>query len=66
MLQTSIFKILIIRIDASYDVNDQMQVYGGVNNVTDAKPALGLQAYPNQPLGRFFFVGAKLKLAKLF
>jgi len=51
---------------ASYDVTDKMQIYGGINNFTDAKPDFASITYPNEPLGRFLFVGAKVKLDKLF
>jgi len=51
---------------ASYDVTKQMQLYFGINNLTNAKPDFASITYPNEPLGRFFFVGAKVKLADLF
>jgi len=51
---------------ASYDVTREMQLYAGINNLTDTKPDFAQVAYPNQALGRFFFVGAKVKLSSLF
>ena len=51
---------------ASYDVGERFEFYGGINNFTNAKPDLGSETYPVEPLGRYFFVGAKVKLAKLF
>ncbi len=41
----------------SYDFNDNLQVYGGVNNVTDRKPFLGSLVRPVSPRGRYFFLG---------
>ena len=51
---------------ASFDVTEKMQVYGGINNVTDAKPDFASISYPNEPLGRFLFIGAKVKLGRIF
>lgn len=50
----------------SYDVSDRMQIYGGIKNLTQPKPDLSAFYYPNDSVGRFLFVGAKVKLAKLF
>lgn len=44
-------------INVSYDVTDDIQLYGGVNNLTDRKPFLGSLVRPVGPRGRFFFVG---------
>ncbi|WP_296722385.1 TonB-dependent receptor [Erythrobacter sp.] len=44
-------------INISYDVTDKFQIYGGVNNLTDAEPFLGSLARPVGPRGRFFFLG---------
>ena len=44
-------------ISISYDFTDRLQVYGGVNNLTDLEPFLGSLARPVGPRGRFFFVG---------
>ena len=43
--------------NVSYDVFDDLQVYGGVNNVFDREPFLGSLSRPVSPRGRFFFVG---------
>ncbi|WP_293882282.1 TonB-dependent siderophore receptor [Sphingomonas sp.] len=51
---------------ASYDVGDRFQIYGGVNNFTDRGPDLGESSYPQSALGRYLFVGAKVKLASIF
>lgn len=41
----------------SYDVLDNVQIFGGVNNLTDQEPFLGSLARPSSPRGRFFFLG---------
>ncbi|KEO89158.1 hypothetical protein EH31_14075 [Erythrobacter longus] len=41
----------------TYDVKDNVQVFGGVNNVFDRTPFLGSLARPVGPRGRFFFLG---------
>ena len=41
----------------SYDWNEEIQVYGGIQNVTDEEPFFTEQAWPVSPLGRYFFVG---------
>jgi outer membrane receptor protein involved in Fe transport len=41
----------------TYDVTDDIQVYGGVNNVFDAEPFLGSLSRPVSPRGRYFFLG---------
>jgi outer membrane receptor protein involved in Fe transport len=47
---------------ASVDVDERFTLYGGINNLTDAKPDAGATAYPNDPTGRFFYVGFKAKV----
>jgi len=44
-------------ISLSWDVNDQYQVYGGINNVGDERPYITELAFPVSPLGRFYFIG---------
>ena len=46
----------------SYDVNDQFQFYGGVNNLGNQKPDFADFQYPISAIGRSFFVGVKAKL----
>ena len=41
----------------SYDVLDNVQFFGGVNNLTDQEPFLGSLSRPSSPRGRFFFLG---------
>ena len=44
-------------VSVNYEVSDNLQVYGGVNNLTDREPFLGSLSRPVGPRGRFFFVG---------
>ena len=44
-------------LSVSLDVNDALQVFGGVNNVTDEIPFITELAYPVGPRGRYFFLG---------
>ncbi len=53
-------------IRAGVDVNDQFRFYGGIDNLTDRQPPLGLDGttagsgtYDN--VGRFFYIGAEAK-----
>ena len=50
---------------ASVDLDDRFQLYGGINNFTKQKPDIGQNRYPVSAVGRFFFVGAKVKLADI-
>jgi outer membrane receptor protein involved in Fe transport len=47
---------------ASYAVTEKIEFYGGVNNVTDRDPFIGQLSRPAGPRGRFFFLGANIKL----
>ncbi|MEM1381814.1 MAG: TonB-dependent receptor [Pseudomonadota bacterium] len=44
-------------INASYEFNEQLTIYGGVNNLTDEEPFATQTAWPVGPRGRFFFFG---------
>ena len=46
----------------SLDATDRVTVYGGVNNFTDEQPYINRNAYPVNPVGRLFFVGARARL----
>lgn len=52
-------------IQVSYDVADRFTLYGGVNNFTDQQPDLSSNI-PVSSVGRYFFMGAKVKLDRLF
>ena len=49
-------------LNASFDIRDNFQMYGGVNNITDETPFITEQAFPVSPLGRYFFLGARFDL----
>jgi len=41
----------------SWNVTDQYQIYGGINNLSDEQPFITEFAFPVSPIGRFFFFG---------
>ncbi len=45
----------------SIDATDRFTFYGGVNNLTNEQPYINRNAYPVNPVGRFFFVGARTR-----
>jgi iron complex outermembrane receptor protein len=47
-------------LNASYDLNDHVNLYGGVNNVFDQKPEFGYSSYPVSAMGRYFYAGARM------
>lgn len=49
-------------IQARYQVSDQLNVYGGINNFTNQEPEPDAYTYPVSPLGRFFYVGVRATL----
>jgi outer membrane receptor protein involved in Fe transport len=49
-------------IHGSFDITDQVNVFAGVNNVLDQKPAFGYSSYPISAMGRYFYAGAKMNL----
>ncbi|MCQ8185420.1 TonB-dependent receptor domain-containing protein [Parvularcula maris] len=44
-------------INASYTIKEGLEIYGGVNNLTEVEPYLGSLSRPAGPRGRFFFLG---------
>ncbi len=44
-------------ISFTYDVNETIRVYGGINNLADKKPFITEFAFPVSPVGRSFFLG---------
>jgi iron complex outermembrane receptor protein len=53
-------------VQLSYDVEQRFTIYGGVNNLTDQQPDIAAGfGYPVSALGRYMYVGAKIKLDKL-
>jgi outer membrane receptor protein involved in Fe transport len=49
-------------IRAAVEVGGRFTLYGGVNNVFDQKPSFDDFNYPISGIGRFMYVGAKVKL----
>jgi iron complex outermembrane recepter protein len=47
-------------IQVGYQVADNWNVYGGINNLFYQKPAIGFDIVPVDPLGRFFYVGVNI------
>jgi iron complex outermembrane recepter protein len=50
---------------AGFSMANGVKIYGGVNNVLDAKPAFDQQSYPNSWEGRFFYLGANFSLGQM-
>ncbi|WP_230769996.1 TonB-dependent receptor plug domain-containing protein [Sphingomonas sp. Leaf4] len=49
-------------LQAEVAAGDDFSFYGGVNNLADQKPDIGFETnVPISPVGRFFYVGAKLR-----
>ena len=49
--------VFIFDANASYELNDQLSFYGGINNIADEEPYSTQTAWPVGPRGRFFFFG---------
>lgn len=52
-------------INAGYDITDNINVYAGINNLFDEKPAFGYgsnSSYPVSAMGRYFYAGARVDL----
>lgn len=45
-------------LELGYEFSEDLSFYGGVNNLTDEDPFRTQVAYPVNPRGRFFFIGA--------
>jgi outer membrane receptor protein involved in Fe transport len=43
------------------DATEQFSFYGGVNNLTDARPFPASTAFPVSGVGRFFYIGARAR-----
>ncbi|MBB6228692.1 outer membrane receptor protein involved in Fe transport [Polymorphobacter multimanifer] len=46
----------------NFDATRELSFYGGVNNLTNAVPYISSSAYPVSGVGRFFFLGARVRL----
>ena len=49
-------------INARYVVNEELTVYGGINNLTHTDPFMSENAYPATPRGRMIFLGGTYRL----
>lgn len=49
-------------INASYELSEDLLIYGGVNNLTDEIPFATQEAWPVSPRGRTVFLGATYKM----
>jgi iron complex outermembrane recepter protein len=50
-------------INVAYDVTDSVNLYAGINNLFDEKPAFGYgsnSSYPVSAMGRYFYAGARV------
>jgi outer membrane receptor protein involved in Fe transport len=48
-------------IRVAYTVKDGTELYGGINNFTNQKPEFQDYYYPVSPLGRFYYLGLRVK-----
>lgn len=48
-------------IQARWNVNDTVSIYGGINNFTNQEPDRGSFSQPIGPQGRYFYVGATMR-----
>ena len=49
-------------LNANYTINDQLTVYGGINNITHTDPFISENAFPATPRGRMIFLGGTYRL----
>jgi iron complex outermembrane recepter protein len=47
---------------AAFQLDNGFEFYGGINNIFDEKPAFDSLSYPVSGVGRYMYVGAKVKL----
>ncbi len=47
-------------ISAAFDINDHVNIYGGITNLFDQKPDFGYNSYPVSAMGRYFYAGARM------
>ena len=46
----------------SHDISEKFNIYGGINNIFDAKPDFTSLSYPVSAIGRSIYVGASIKM----
>lgn len=51
---------------AAYQFDNGLNLYAGVNNLFGQKPDVGTIGYPVSAVGRYFYVGARVTLDRLF
>ncbi|MCC2617333.1 TonB-dependent receptor [Aestuariibacter halophilus] len=49
-------------LNARYVLDDNLEVYGGINNVTDEEPFITNYAYPVSARGRYVFMGFNVRM----
>ena len=49
-------------LNARYEFNDQLTIYGGINNLTQTSPFISENAFPATPRGRMIFLGGTFRL----
>ncbi|MEM9490156.1 MAG: TonB-dependent receptor, partial [Myxococcota bacterium] len=49
-------------LSASFQLHNDLSIYGGVNNFTNTRPLLTSTSFPVSPLGRVFFLGVTSSL----
>ena len=49
-------------LNVRYIVNDELTVYGGINNLTHTDPFISENAFPVSPRGRMIFLGGTYRL----
>ncbi len=47
-------------INVGFDIGDHVNVFAGVNNLFDERPAFEYPSYPVSAMGRYFYAGAKV------
>ena len=47
-------------ITVAWEVTESVNLYAGVNNLFDEKPAFGYSSYPVSAMGRYFYLGARV------
>jgi len=45
-----------------YEATDNVEIYGGVNNIFNRRPFITEQAFPTSPVGTFFFLGVRASM----
>jgi outer membrane receptor protein involved in Fe transport len=54
---------LVHDVHAHYELDRGISIYGGINNLTNEKPAFDEVFHPVSPIGRTYYVGVKADLS---